>query len=48
MRLAIVLKDPVVDNGSLQAWIDEASPDPLPEARFSLMESPAGEAEDND
>ena len=38
VRLAVTLKDRVPDDGSLQAWIDEASVDSLPEVRFSLME----------
>jgi hypothetical protein len=39
VRLAVALKDRVTDDGSLQAWIDEAGADPLPEVRFSLTES---------
>ena len=42
VRLAVALKDRVVDDGSLQAWIDEARTDPLPEVRFSLTE-PSGD-----
>ena len=38
VRLAVALKEHVADDGSLQAWIDEASTDPLPEVRFSLTE----------
>lgn len=38
VRLAVTLKDHVADDGSLQAWIDEASTDPLPEVRFCLTE----------
>jgi hypothetical protein len=38
VRLAIALKDRVTDDGSLQAWMDEAKTDPLPEVRFSLTE----------
>jgi hypothetical protein len=36
VKLAIALKDRVADDGTLQAWIDEARSDPLPEVRFSL------------
>jgi hypothetical protein len=38
VKLAVALKDRVADDGKLQAWIDEASTDPLPEVRFSLTE----------
>ena len=38
VRLAVTLKDCVTDDGSVQAWIDEAKTDPLPEVRFSLTE----------
>jgi Fe2+ transport system protein FeoA len=47
-RLAVALKDRVVDDGSLQAWIDEASADPLPEVRFSLTESSTHDADEDD
>jgi hypothetical protein len=39
VKLAVALKERVADDGSLQAWIDEAKSDPLPEVRFSLAES---------
>jgi hypothetical protein len=48
VRLAVALKERVADDGSLQAWIDEASTDPLPEVRFSLTESSSREADDDD
>jgi hypothetical protein len=38
VKLAIALKERVADDGSLQAWIDEAKSDPLPEVRFSLTQ----------
>jgi hypothetical protein len=48
VRLAVALKERVADDGSLQAWIDETSTDPLPEVRFSLTESSSREADDDD
>ena len=38
VKLAVALKDHVADDGALQAWIDEAKTDPLPEVRFSLTD----------
>ena len=38
VKLAVALKDHVADDDTLQAWIDEAKTDPLPEVRFSLIE----------
>jgi len=39
VKLAVALKARAVDDdGAIQAWIDEASTDPLPEVRFSLNE----------
>ena len=39
VKLAVALKDRVADDGTLQAWIDEAKIDPLPEVRFALTEA---------
>ena len=40
VKLAVALKDRIADDdGTIQAWIDEAKSDPLPEVRFSLMAS---------
>jgi len=39
VKLAVALKDRIADDGTLQAWIDEAKSDPLPEVRFSLENS---------
>jgi hypothetical protein len=39
VKLALALKDRVADDGTLQAWIEEARTDPLPEVRFSLVNS---------
>lgn len=39
VKLAVALKDRIADDGTLQAWIDEAKVDPLPEVRFSLVNS---------
>ncbi len=39
VKLAVVLKDRIADDGTLRAWIDEAKSDPLPEVRFSLASS---------
>jgi hypothetical protein len=36
VKLAVALKDRVTDDGTLQAWIEEAKSDSLPEVRFSL------------
>jgi hypothetical protein len=36
VKLAVALKDRIADDGTLQAWIEEAKSDPLPEVRFSL------------
>jgi hypothetical protein len=36
VKLAAALKDCVADDGTLEAWIDEAKSDPLPEVRLSL------------
>jgi hypothetical protein len=38
VKLAVALKGRVADEETLQAWIDEAKDDPLPEVRFSLIE----------
>ncbi|WP_050627299.1 SIR2 family NAD-dependent protein deacylase [Bradyrhizobium viridifuturi] len=38
VKLAVALKARTKDDGSLQAWIDEARIDSLPEVRFSLTE----------
>ena len=40
VKLAVLLKNRIADDGTLQAWIDEAKDDPLPVVRFSLTESP--------
>jgi hypothetical protein len=45
VKLAIALKERIADDGSLQAWIDEAKNDPLPEVRFSLTESMPDDSE---
>ena len=45
VKLAVALKERMADDGSLQAWIDEAKSDPLPEVRFSLMEPVQDDAE---
>jgi hypothetical protein len=39
VKLAVALKGRITDEGTLQAWIDEAKSDPLPEVRFSLTSS---------
>ena len=40
VKLAVALKDRIADDdGTIEAWIDEAKSDPLPEVRFSLMAS---------
>jgi hypothetical protein len=39
VKLAAALKDLIADEGTLQAWIDEAKSDPLPEVRFSLAKA---------
>lgn len=36
VKLAVALKGKVADDGTLQAWVEEARADPLPEVRFSL------------
>ncbi|MCP3415681.1 SIR2 family protein [Bradyrhizobium brasilense] len=38
VKLAAALKEHIADDVSLQAWLDEAKDDPLPEVRFSLTE----------
>jgi hypothetical protein len=38
VKLAVALKERGADDGALQAWIDDAKNDPLPEVRFSLTE----------
>jgi hypothetical protein len=38
VKLAAALKDRVTDGGALQAFLDEAKDDPLPEVRFSLAD----------
>lgn len=45
VKLAVALKERMADDGSLQAWIDEAKSDPLPEVRFSLIEPVQDDAE---
>lgn len=39
VKLAIVLKGRVADDGTLQGWIDEAKSDALPEVRFALTDA---------
>jgi len=39
VKLAVVLKDHIADDNTLQGWLDEANSDPLPEVRFSLVNS---------
>ncbi|MDR3483402.1 MAG: SIR2 family protein [Bradyrhizobium sp.] len=45
VKLAVALKERIADDGSFQAWIDEAKSDPLPEVRFSLTEPDHDHAE---
>lgn len=39
VKVALALKNRIADDGTLQAWIDEAKTDPLPEVRFSGLVS---------
>src|SRR5262249_33907491 len=39
VKLAVALKRRVADDGTLQAWTDEAKSDPLPEVRFALTDA---------
>jgi hypothetical protein len=39
VKLAAILKDRIADDGTLEAWIEEAKSDPLPEVRLSLANS---------
>jgi hypothetical protein len=39
VKLIVALKDIIADDGTVEAWIDEAKSDPLPEVRFSLGNS---------
>jgi len=39
VKLAAALKDLVANESTLQAWLDEAKSDPLPEVRFSLAKA---------
>ena len=39
VRLATLLKEKILDDGALAAWVEEGRSDPLPEVRFSLQEA---------